>query len=45
MEAHKALGFEETSRLVHLRMQACLVLAAQWSVLYFFYKNKIFFKV
>jgi len=25
--------------------QACLVLAAQWSVLYFFYKNKIFFKV
>ena len=26
-------------------VQACLVLAAQWSVLYFFYKNKIFFKV
>lgn len=26
-------------------LQACLVLGAQWYVLYFFYKHKIFFKV
>jgi len=26
-------------------VQACLVLAAQWCVLYFFYRHKIFFKV
>jgi predicted acyltransferase len=26
-------------------LQACLVLAAQWCVLYFFYRHKIFFKI